>query len=169
MVYLLSIHVFGHLNCLAFLCMQCKAATRCNSDGDCAQGEICYRDFVCSPKPTSTPTLTYAPTIYNPLAALLVTTPTTQRPTTLSPTKLPTANTDFCGKTWEDHIQNCESSLPCPNGQFECPVGQSCFSGSPCADTDASQEEESVNINLGSFCGTSWNKLLTTVSALVQS
>jgi hypothetical protein len=54
------------------------------------------------------------------------------RPTTSSPSKVPTVNTHFCGITWDDHIQNYARSTPCPRGD-ECPLGEQCFATSPCA------------------------------------
>ena len=57
--------------------------------------------------------------------------PVSNLPITSSPSKVPTVNTHFCGITWDDHIQNCASSTPCPRGD-ECPSGEQCFATSPC-------------------------------------
>lgn len=83
-------------------------------------------------------------------------------PTTSSPSKVPTVNTNFCGITWDDHTRNCASSTPCPLGD-ECPPGEQCFTISPCA-TLNNQEDVDIESNVGSFCSTEWNLLLSTVS-----
>jgi hypothetical protein len=75
----------------------------------------------------------------------------------LSPSKVPTVNTNFCGKTYEDHAQNCENSTPCPRGD-ECGTDEKCFSSSPCADSS------DVESNVGNFCGVDWQTMISTVS-----
>ena len=92
------------------------------------------------------------------------TTPKPVVPTTSMPSKAPTINTNFCGKTWEDHAQNCDRSKPCPRGD-ECGLGEKCFSDSPCSrlyqlNNPISDLWES---KVGSYCGTEWNDLIATV------
>ncbi len=80
----------------------------------------------------------------------------------LSPSKVPTVNTNFCGKTYEDHAQNCENSTPCPRGD-ECGPDESCFSSSPCS-TLTGTESADVESNVGNFCGVDWQTMIWTVS-----
>lgn len=37
-------------------CWQCNSATRCPNGNECAEGEFCYKDFVCNPPPLPTTT-----------------------------------------------------------------------------------------------------------------
>merc|ERR1719232_1845037 len=83
----------------------CTSATPCASNGDCdeAAGEMCYINFECELPPV-----------------------------TSSPTRAPHENRMFCGPpNWQDHVDNCAESQPCPSG--ECPEGQTCYANSPCA------------------------------------
>lgn len=102
-----------------------------------------------------TPAKTMQPTLLTPSPSIL--------PTTSSPSKAPIINTNFCGTSWEDHTKDCASSTPCPRGD-ECASDESCFTGSPCSSSStvlSGQEGEHV---AGSYCGTEWNLLMTSVS-----
>jgi len=41
-------------------------------------------------------------------------------------------NGNFCGKSWDEMIENCDMAVACPGGD-ECGPGEACFAGSPCA------------------------------------
>ena len=86
-------------------------------------------------------------------------------PISLSPTKLPTINTNYCGITWDDHTRNCDIATPCPIGD-ECPSGETCFSTSPCGILNNQEKDDAADIalstNVGSFCSKEWNMLLST-------
>ena len=90
-------------------------------------------------------------------------TPVPTSPQTPAPSKAPAENTNFCGVTWVDHAANCDTSVPCPNGD-ECGQGETCFSGSPCA-VLSDLENSGAESNVGNYCGTEWNALMTTVSS----
>ena len=80
------------------------------------------------------------------------------------PSKAPTINTNFCGKTWEDHAQNCDRSKPCPRGD-ECGLGEKCFSDSPCSRLYQLNNliSDLWESKVRSYCGTEWNDLIATV------
>lgn len=86
-------------------------------------------------------------------------------PISLSPIKLPTINTNYCGVTWDDHTRNCDVATPCPKGD-ECPSGETCFSTSPCGILNNHEKDDvAVDVavsNVGSFCSKEWNILLST-------
>ncbi|KAL7533175.1 hypothetical protein ACHAWF_004368 [Thalassiosira exigua] len=45
------------------LMKNCMTATRCPNGDECAEGEFCYRDFLCKPPPTPLPTTTTVATM----------------------------------------------------------------------------------------------------------
>ena len=48
----------------------------------------------------------------------------------------------FCGASWEELVENCDTAKPCPSGtNAEC-EGGSCFANTPCGKADASNENE---------------------------
>ena len=151
------------------LITQCQEAKRCPNGNECQDGELCYRNFVCDPPDTATPTrkATSAPTINQlddkPAADFNNEKPSV--PATTAPSDSPVINTNFCGSSWNavSTLAGCEASRPCPKGN-ECPKGHSCFTGTPCSTLMNQLGEEQGDSNIGNFCGTSWNLLRTSVS-----
>lgn len=87
-------------------------------------------------------------------------------PITSSPSKAPMINTNFCGISWKGHTKDCANSLPCPKGD-ECASSESCFTGSPCAILN-SPDDANFESNVGSFCGTEWNVLMSTCESTTK-
>jgi len=50
--------------------------------------------------------------------------------------------------------------VPCPRGN-ECAANEQCFSGSPCAAGNNPDNGPIVETNVGNYCGTEWNLLMT--------
>jgi hypothetical protein len=57
----------------------------------------------------------------------------------------------FCGASWEELVENCDTAKPCPSGSnAECEGGHFCFANTPCGATDASPVNEG-GTSLGIF------------------
>ncbi len=57
----------------------------------------------------------------------------------------------FCGASWGELVENCDTAKPCPSGtNAECEGGMSCFANTPCGKSDASPANE-ANIEGGQY------------------
>jgi len=72
----------------------------------------------------------------------------------------------FCGYSWDFVIRSCETSSPCESGlNSQCPMGQTCFPGTPCAEilkektqpTPKPTHSPITKQQQGYFCGFDWD------------
>jgi len=64
----------------------------------------------------------------------LVSKPVVSETTSSSKPDTLVVTSNFCGKSWDEHIKDC--SKPCPSGD-ECSSSETCFHGSPCSVTQS--------------------------------
>mmetsp|Transcript_8489 Transcript_8489/g.18999 ORF Transcript_8489/g.18999 Transcript_8489/m.18999 type:complete len:903 (+) Transcript_8489:307-3015(+) len=118
-------------------CSQGKLAKPCPNgirSMYCSEKEGCFLARSCTTEYASAARQSITTTNATP-APKITTMQSKPQPTemlALSQQQATTTNTNFCGVSWQEHIKVCANSLPCPKGD-ECPVGETCFHASPCA------------------------------------
>jgi len=115
--------------------LNCGTNARCATDGDCAAGEVCYAGVPCA-----------AGDIQEELAGG-------------GSGPAATVQLTVCGADYGEAAADCGRNLRCAT-DLDCPVGQTCFSGVPCAAADVLEApagtggDGPANPNRY-FCGTS--------------